>query len=193
MGNDLNATRAPGQRRFIVLDVGAGPLTWCGFALPGGDTLEIIPVDPLAKLYDVALAQANVSPIVRTRHLRGEELTRDFPPDFFDFVVAVNSADHSQEPLEVFRQMVTLVKPGHLVRIQGHTNEAIEQGYTGMHQWNFANVDGKFIVFRKGARDVDVLFELRDIVQSIECNEASLSYGRTKPGGFISCTLKKKS
>jgi SAM-dependent methyltransferase len=184
--------RAKGQTKFRVLDVGAGPLTRCGYVLPTPYVMELIPIDPLAKLFDVALKKNKIEPIVRTRQLKGEEIRNAFVPGFFDFAFSINALDHSQDPLDVMRQMVEVVKPGCEIVISGNTNEAINENYTGLHQFNFANVEGMFVIHSKNLpKQIDVLTELRKHHNvTLVCNESSRAFGRTKTG-WIQCTITR--
>ena len=87
--HELLRKRAPGQARFLVLDVGSGPLEGCGFAITAqpGLKMEIVPVDPLAKAYEGLLQRHGVAPVVRTWPLKAEELTNRFNQNFFDCVL----------------------------------------------------------------------------------------------------------
>ena len=189
-------TAAPQPQRFVVLDVGAGPLTKAGYRLTApalaGCTLELIAVDPLAREYDSLLRRhrlADVAP-VRTRRSDGERLRDDYAENYFDLVVATNSLDHAREPLLALRQMVDVCKCGRLVRVDGHANEAERMNYTGFHQWNFANVGGRLTLHARGRVDVDVLEALGPAISAIRCNEDSLALGRSGAGP-ISCRLHK--
>jgi SAM-dependent methyltransferase len=132
----LLSTRAHGQTSFNVLDVGAGPLTCCGYrvTLEPNMQLNVSAVDPLAEDYDRALQKAGVVPVVRVRRAPAEELASHFAADHFDFVFSRNALDHSRDPVRALRQMLTIVKPGRLVLIELMENEADHMGYDGFHR-----------------------------------------------------------
>ena len=173
----LLARRASGQTEFVVLDVGAGPLEGAGFKITQGDEqfrLEVVPVDPLARHYEVLLQKHGVMPVVRTWPLKAEELTTRFNPNYFDFVYAVNALDHSLHPMTALRQMMEVVKGGREVMVTSHSNEAARGDYFGMHQYNFQNVNGTLIIHSKHLpRDLVVAEELRDLVTSVRCSRNS--------------------
>ena len=169
--SEVARTASPGQTHFVVLDVGSGPLSACGYALPlPTHELELIMAAPLAPFYDELLAKYNVIPPVRTRAIKGEDLTRNFAPNFFDMVYSVNALGHSENPLLVLRQMLTVVKPGYLIRITVWSNEAIFERYRGFHQWNIMCFRGRAILHRRGARDIDVRRHLGPEVASLTLN-----------------------
>jgi SAM-dependent methyltransferase len=143
-----------------ILDVGAGPLTALGHRYPG-KTLTIIAVDPLAEEYDRLLRDMGLEPPVRTVRVAGEDLLARFGPERFDIAYAVNSLDHSAEPLAIISDMVGVVRPGGVVLLRHKRNEGESARYTGMHQWNFDQADGRFLLWNTAER-IDVGAALGD-------------------------------
>ena len=99
--------------------------------------------------------------------------------------------------------MVRLVRPGGLVFILVHPNEAITSQYQGFHRYNFANVKGRLVLHSKYlANDIDVLDELGGLVADIKCNEGSSTehkFGAVTSGshrhsiaGRISCDIIRR-
>lgn len=129
-----------------ILDVGAGPVTSLGYRLEG-KTLEITAVDVLAHSYERLWARGNAAPPVRTKYADAERLTQWFEPASFDFVYSQNSLDHTSRPRLAIEQMVQVAKPGCYIVLQHALDEALNQDYTGLHQWNFSERDGAFIVW----------------------------------------------
>ncbi|MGB7157944.1 MAG: methyltransferase domain-containing protein [Tepidisphaeraceae bacterium] len=171
----------PGRRRARILDVGAGPLTILGKQLPGV-TLDIIAVDPLADSYNELLERHGIIPPAKTRWCEGEKLAAKFKPDSFDFAYARNALDHAHDPLIVIEQMVTLVKPGGWVILRHRPNEAETAAYTGLHQWNFELVDGRFRVrSREAEHDVSAAL---DRVAQVDC---------TRDGQWLLCAFRKRT
>jgi SAM-dependent methyltransferase len=136
---------APHGAIVRILDVGAGPLTYVGKRWEGR-TLELVPVDPLAKEYKAILTRLKLHPPVFTEVGDGEKLLEQFEKNSFDLVSAYNSLDHSQNPLGAIQQMFAVVKPGCYVYLNHYVNEGVKEGYRGLHQWNFDIKHGDVIL-----------------------------------------------
>lgn len=134
------------RNEVSVLDVGAGPITPLAKDLPG-KTVRLTAVDALAEDYDRMLAEAGITPVVRTQQCHGEELLDAFPPGSFDIAHAGNSLDHSYDPAKVIRNMVELVREDGAVVLRHHRNEGQYGLYRGLHQWNFDMRDGDLLVW----------------------------------------------
>lgn len=140
--------------RLRVLDVGAGPVTALGDVW-GDRTITIVPIDPLAEAYQTVLDKYGITPPVRTLHGLGESLMSQFGRESFDFAYACNCLDHAVDPVECYRQMLGVLKPGCSLVTFHEANEAEHQAYQGLHQWNFSVRDGRLIVWNKsGSQDV---------------------------------------
>jgi SAM-dependent methyltransferase len=137
--------------RVRLLDVGAGPLTIVGKRWPGHD-LELTAVDALADTYDALLREFKIKPPVRTRRCDTERLSDEFMENSFDVAYALNTLDHSYEPLQAIRQMVEVVRPGGIVLLQHYPNEAERESYDGLHQWNFDWVNDDCVLWRPNAK-----------------------------------------
>jgi SAM-dependent methyltransferase len=129
-----------------IIDVGAGPLTKLGVHYRGKN-VSVVPVDPLARHYDRLLRAHGIEPAVRTIEADGERLLRQFPRQSFDIAYAVNSVDHSYDPLLVISNMTELVARDGAVLLRHTRNEGERRGYSGPHQWNFDAVDGDLRVW----------------------------------------------
>jgi SAM-dependent methyltransferase len=145
--------RLPAEE-ISILDVGAGPLTALGYRFPG-KKLTIVAVDPLADEYDRLLDDIGLEPPVRTLRVAGEELLVRLGPGRFDIAYAVNSLDHSAEPLAIISEMVGVVRPGGAVLLRHKRNEGESARYAGMHQWNFDETDGRLLLWNNADR-IDV-------------------------------------
>jgi SAM-dependent methyltransferase len=152
------ALKSHGSMVVDILDVGAGPLTYLGKALPGHD-LRITAVDPLADGYAELMQKHNVKPPVLTQFARGEELEAKFAANSFDLVFARNCIDHSENPMQAIEQMVRVTRPGGCVLLEHWPNEGVEENYRGLHQWNFDCQNDRFIIWNARQRvDVAELF-----------------------------------
>lgn len=137
--------------RVKVLDVGAGLVSIVPKVHPGR-TFDVTAIDPLAGLFDVLLDEFGIEPWVRTTPGTGEELLELVEPGTFDVAHASNSVDHTHDPALVIRNMLLAVKPGGLVLLRHERNEAVNEHYRALHQWNFDVEDGDFILWRPGVR-----------------------------------------
>jgi SAM-dependent methyltransferase len=141
----------PPERDAHILDVGAGPLTYLG-RKASGRQLQITAVDPLADEYDKILHKYGIQPVVRTQRLEAEDLTKRFSANTFDLCVAHNSLDHAHNPERAVLQMIDVVKRGRYVLLEHARNEAEQQKYSGLHQWNFdLSPDGGFLIRSKSS------------------------------------------
>ena len=119
-----------------ILDVGAGPLTRLGKKWDGR-TLQLSPVDPLAEEYKALLTRLNIRPPVFTQVGHGEKLLDEFERNHFDLAYASNSLDHSYDPLLAIEQMFSVIKPSCYVYLWHFAQVGVQEGYRGLHQWNF--------------------------------------------------------
>lgn len=132
-----------------ILDVGAGPLTFLG-KKSGDKKIQITAIDPLADEYDKILKKYDVHPPVRTRCLSAEDIKKEFSSDSFDLAVARNCIDHAYNPEIAICNMIDVVKSGSYVLLEHRENEAENENWEGLHQWNFSvNKDGDFMISSK--------------------------------------------
>ncbi|WP_170219197.1 class I SAM-dependent methyltransferase [Nocardioides litoris] len=157
--------RLPADREPVtLLDVGAGPLTPLGKVHPRR-ALEITACDALADDYDAILADAGVTPPVRTVAAHGEQLAETFGEDTFDLVHCGNALDHHYDPIAALEGMLRVVKPGGAVLLNHYVNEGVFQNYLGMHQWNIEQRDGHTVIWNPSeVHDLEVLLEGRAAV-----------------------------
>lgn len=145
-------------KKAVVLDVGAGPISFIGPIWPGVE-LTIKAVDPLAREYDRILEAENIVPPIRTEQCAVEELANVFGSNIFDLVHCCNALDHSRDPFLGIAQMLSVVKMDHPVVLVHQNDEAETEGYTGFHQWNFRIEGSNFVIWRQDLRvDVTQLF-----------------------------------
>ena len=143
------AALLPPQSEIHILDVGAGPLTCLG-KKHEGKNVQITAVDPLADEYDKILEKHQIQPLVRTQKLTAEHLTNRFSPNSFSLVFARNCIDHSFNPEEAILKMIDVAKKNGYVLLEHRPNEAENENYLGLHQWNFSmSADGDFLISSK--------------------------------------------
>jgi SAM-dependent methyltransferase len=151
------------EGRVEIVDVGAGPMT----AIPKvhrGRDIHITAFDPLADEYNARLDEVRIEPLVRTRKSSGEDLLQHVEEGTFDLAHASNCLDHAYDPGLAIKNMVLAVKPGGLVLLRHERNEAVNEHYLGLHQWNFDEENGDFILWRPGTRR-NLSQELADLAQ----------------------------
>lgn len=148
---------AIGTPEVNVLDVGSGPLTNLGKQLRRAKA-NLYPCDPLADVYGWLLDRSGVTPPVRTRFADVENLSMYFAPDGFDAVHCANALDHSYDPLGGILEMLRVLHPRGFIQLGHFENEAEHERYDGLHQWNFTERDGDFVIWNR-----DVEHSLRGI------------------------------
>ncbi len=87
-------------------------------------------------------------------------MTTVFPESTFDLVVAHNALDHSHDPVEALRAAVHVVKPSCWVALWHIENEGKLASYSDLHQWNFSQEDGRFVIWNRSVYHDDMLHEL---------------------------------
>lgn len=141
----------------MILDVGSGPLTILGKRLDGVK-LNIVCADPLANEYKSLLQKYEVLKQVQDDYhcfsCAMENIAQLFVETQFDLVHAQNCVDHSYDPVRAVCEMICVCKPGGTVFLKHERNEAENEAYSGLHQWNFDCVDGKFVISGADERTV---------------------------------------
>jgi SAM-dependent methyltransferase len=176
-----------------LLDVGAGPASRVGVQL-GGTPVRVTAIDPLARSYRRLLRRLAISPVVPVASGSGERLLGRFPQESFDIAYACNALDHACDPMEVIRQMYTLVRPGGRVVLRHYVNEAEgghdSGGYDGLHQWNFEVRDGELVIWNREGRAAlgDHLPPSADISVA---QEPSSSFGGFEWSDWVTCVVRK--
>ena len=155
----------PGEK-VAILDVGSGPLTSVGKVHPGRE-LSVVAVDPLADDYVGLLRERGIDAPVLPTACAGEKLFERFGENSFDISYALNSLDHSADPLVVLDNMRRVLRPGGRVALTHMRNEGERNGYFGIHFWNLDCDDGRFVIWNRDERH-DVAAELGRV--DIECH-----------------------
>ncbi|VWB74799.1 hypothetical protein BLA23254_03507 [Burkholderia lata] len=163
-----------------ILDVGAGPMTVLGKKM-NGMPLDITAVDALGDRYS-RLDFPSGLPLIKTRQCESECLTTMFPANTFDLTYAKNTLDHSYNPVEAFRQMVAVTKPGGFIATEHAANEALNENWEGFHQWNF-HVDGRDFLISNRSETFSICREIEGLA-TIE----TLSPDRAD---YIGCVMRK--
>jgi len=134
-----------------ILDVGAGPMTIVG-SRHQGRRLHLTACDPLAPFYAEMAARHKVLPPVPTQFGFAEDLSAFFSPDTYHVIHCRNALDHSFDPPRGIEEMLIVAKSGGRIILSHHANEAENNQYVGLHQWNFDSDRGDFIIWNKSQR-----------------------------------------
>ncbi len=120
----------------IILDVGAGPITFLGYQSQGRK-LKIVPLDPLGEQYEQMWKSAGLQLPFPTIACEGEKLLEIVPENSCDLAYSRNALDHAYDPLTIIMNMVKAVRPHCYALIEVYENEGEKEKYHGFHQWNF--------------------------------------------------------
>jgi len=148
------AVRDLSKKEVSILDVGCGPVPIIGYKLEGV-ALSITAVDPLAMIYNSLLTRHGLHPPVAPTFAPAEELGSFFERNSFDIIHCRNALDHSFDPLRGISEMLKVARPGGLILLRHHRNEAEREKYSGFHHYNFDCRDDRFLIWNK-AISVDI-------------------------------------
>lgn len=157
------------------IDVGSGPFSRCGH-VTDKVKLNAISVDPLAEIYTVLKTKYGLDNGVNLKSGFVELLEYEFESNSFDIVHMSNSLDHCFSAIDGIRQLLNICKIGGKVILRHSENEAENEKYVGLHQWNLSlhNDENTFLVWRKNVKiDVCKMFgEYADFYLYPDENEA---------------------
>jgi len=124
-----------------VLDVGSGVVSILhGLCTPE----ELTSTDLLGSIYPDVFDYASHK-LQAPLPIAGENLA-SLGDEKYDIVHCRNAFDHTQNPEEVFNNMMQVLKPGGILIIHGFENEAVAENWQGFHQWNCICRDSFLIV-----------------------------------------------
>jgi SAM-dependent methyltransferase len=167
----------------LVLDVGCGPLSTIGIVFQNR-RVDLHGADPLADDYQTLLDSIGVPANCKLMDCPGQELVKAYGENKFDLVASVNALDHSESPMEVFKEMVGVCKVGGYIFLSHCENEGIHERYHGMHQWNFRK-EGNKLVANDGVRSYELIAGLSNVVVAEEHTIPA------KPRPFLEWTFKR--
>ncbi len=142
-----------------VLDVGSGPLSPLAWGVDQ-NIIEVIAIDPLANIYKQILMKLNIKYPVEPVQGRGEIINEMFEKESFDVVYSRNALDHSDSPSLCIKNMVTLLKKGGILYLEGFVNEGSTNRWEGLHQWDFSIQDGDIMCSTKTGEIINMTKEL---------------------------------
>jgi hypothetical protein len=133
------------QKPLKIVEVGCGPVSQFWSSKLDGLELQILTVDPLARVYTQLHKQYKTGYNLTCIEGYGETLNRMFKSEEFHLVYSQNAIDHSQDPKVFVRNLEKITKKGGLMILHGFLNEGTNAGWLGLHQWNL-NVDGDSLI-----------------------------------------------
>jgi hypothetical protein len=130
-----------------ILDVGAGPVSVAGIAsMNPGLHITRDCTDPLGDIYTKLLEEQGISsPTYISKP--AEELDEVLSPESYDYIFCRNALDHSFDCPRAIKSLLSLLKPGGVMRLRHYENEGIYANYSGFHRWNFMEAGGEGLLF----------------------------------------------
>ena len=150
------------RQQPVVLDVGCGMSYATGNYLSAGgrlQPLDIHYVDPLASYFnDILRRYKRDLPEIEFGMM--EYLSAFYPSGHADLVVIQNALDHSAKPLKGIVEALHILKPGGILYLNHHADEAEREHYKGFHKYNINQADGHLTIWNKDSKhDVNQLLE----------------------------------
>jgi len=109
------------------------------------DLVDMVAVDPLARMYREILHFSGMAYPVRPQPGRGERLRTVFGAGTFDLVYASNALDHTQSPRACVEQMVEVLRPSGFLVLEGFVDEGSNGSWNGLHQHDLSPADDHLV------------------------------------------------
>lgn len=150
----------------LMVDVGAALSYVLGNKFDN-EGVELQLLDPLAKFYNHILDKTNNN---RQRLREGmiELLSTIYESDSVDFVHVRNALDHCSNPMLGIFECLQVLRPGGVLYLHHHINEAERESYNGFHQYNIDCRDGNLMLWNRTTR-TNVSEELTEIAD-VKCS-----------------------
>jgi SAM-dependent methyltransferase len=161
-----------------IIDLGSGPVSIL-IRPPKRTEFKITATDPLADHYSRLWNHPDKGFLPTPLPLAGEDLASRFAPETFDVAHIRNALDHSRDPVEVYRQMISVTKLGGLVIVHGFENEAVSEGYAGFHQWNISLESGQLTLAGRNTDPVYIDSTFSGMIRLYRAHRKELPTGKT--------------
>lgn len=173
------------KNKLNFLDVGSGPFSRCGCISKKYD-LTMTCIDPLGNIYEQIKEENNIKGgnIIQSGFV--ELLNFQFKSNTFDVVHMSNSLDHCFDPLYGLYQLINVCKIGGKVILKHYENEADNEGYNGLHQWNLTLNNNTFSIWNKNS-SFDICKILKGVVD-FKLLENVEEKGYLKPYSLVEMT-----
>jgi SAM-dependent methyltransferase len=120
-------------RKARVIELGSGPVSLLAWGVEQR-LLQITAVDPLAREYARLRRRHGIEYPVVCRRGFGERLRLLVRLRSFDLAFSSNAIDHAQSPARCVESLVSVLKPGGLLVLEGYWNEGSGENWVGLHQ-----------------------------------------------------------
>ena len=151
---------------LLTLEIGSGPNSNLSYWVDKG-LLKVIAIDPLANIYEKIMKKLNYKYPISPIKLRGEDLLKQFKEETFHVVFAQNSLDHTENPINCFKNAYILLKKGGLLFVCSNLKEGTRTLWSGMHKFDIylennnillANKNGEIFNFIDENMALDLVF-----------------------------------
>lgn len=144
----------------VLVDLGCA-LSYAFGTEFGGREVTIDRIDPLAVFYNRILDRyAPERPHIQFGMI--ECLSATYTPESADLIHVRNALDHCADPMAGIRQCLACLRPGGVLYLNHHRNEALREGYRGFHQYNIDLRDSRLIIWNR-EKTIDPAEELKDL------------------------------
>lgn len=154
--SSLQDTEVPldGSNPPKVLDVGSGLSYDVGgrYVCRGREKpLEVHYVDPLAPRFNRILYRYK-KPLPPVEFGMLETLSTSYPHHDIDLVIVQNALDHSSSPVSGIYECLDTLRPGGVLYLNHHPDEAETEDYKGFHQYNIRLEGTDLVLWNKEER-----------------------------------------
>jgi ubiquinone/menaquinone biosynthesis C-methylase UbiE len=134
------------NKELRVVEVGCGPTSQFYAEDLADKQLNVITVDPLAKVYRRLHEQYKTGYNIRCIEGYGENLDKLFEEQTFDLVYSQNAIDHSMNPQLFVKNMCRILKVGCYLVLFGFIKEGTKANWIGLHQWDIEAKNGELLL-----------------------------------------------
>jgi SAM-dependent methyltransferase len=138
-----------GQDSPLVLDVGCG-MSYATGNLYGPEeapkAIDIHYVDPLARYFNTIIKRYKRD-VPSIEFGMVEYLSAFYPAHNVSLVIIQNALDHSSNPIKGILEAIHVLKPGGILYLNHHPNEAVTEHHKGFHQYNIDEENGEMIIW----------------------------------------------
>lgn len=137
---------------YRCVDVGSGPFS-IG-RVTDKVKLNFQAVDPLGHVYNTLKKHYKIDDGISIKTGHVELLHELYAENTLDMVHMMNSLDHCFDPLHGLQELLFVCKVGGKIILRHAENEAVNQNYSGLHQWNLSlkNAENSFVIWRDNNR-----------------------------------------
>ena len=131
-----------------LLEIGSGTISNIAYYVDQ-KLINVTAIDPLANEYKRMLKKVNYNYPIKPIKLKGEDLLRCFKEKCFHIIFALNSLDHTENPIKCLDNAYQLLMPGGIIFIVNNVKEGSRQNWMGLHQHDIYVKDNELIVSDK--------------------------------------------